>query len=385
MSLRKRACASCVAAKRKCDLAFPTCHRCAQRSLACRYPYPPLTLSRDDQLDENTLSPAEATNGNTVAGLHPSVEAVIGSDNARHLDHTWALVDEFSISPTEPNPEYDAYTQQTPWPVSFDRRILEFYPRVEDYETWQFCVMTLRTQIDAFLRHGTAFFTHPSADSRSDLLPPLRAAYGVCAAYKLRKDAAFPFCTQLLKTEVDGLIAGQPPDLLQDGLAELCAILLYYIIAVFGGASVTTSLVEQTERLLAQRTAHIESLELATRQSTATLVEIGLESADEALGLWHACDSARKVVVVSYLAREIRHVLRWKTCYLLRQIVALPVSRQYMNSPVSANSMGLLASARWRDIVTYDQFVRDWEAGELGMADEFAYFLISACKGVGAM
>ncbi|KAG2421455.1 hypothetical protein HFD88_005430 [Aspergillus terreus] len=359
MSLRKRACASCVAAKRKCDLAFPTCHRCAQRSVACRYPYPPLTNS---QQDEDALYPAEPANSTT----------------AGNLDNIWALVDDFSLSPTEPSPE-------PLWPVSFDRRILEFYPRVEDHATWQFCVTTLLTQIDAFLHHGTAFFMHPSADSRGDLPPPLRAAYGVCAAHKLRKESALPFAQQLLETEVDGLIARRPPAVLQDGLAELCAILLYYIIAVFGGTAVTSGLAEQIETLLALRTVHVESLELATRQSTATLVEVGLVSADEARGLWHACDSARKVVVVSYLAREIRHVLRWKTCYLLRQIVALPVSKPYVDPPDPGDSTGPLISTRWRDVVTYDQFVRDWEAGELRLVDEFAYLLISACKGVGAM
>lgn len=35
---RRKSCEACRAAKRRCDLALPTCFRCSQRGLACAYP-----------------------------------------------------------------------------------------------------------------------------------------------------------------------------------------------------------------------------------------------------------------------------------------------------------------------------------------------------------
>lgn len=35
---RRKSCAACIKAKRRCDFAVPACLRCSQRNLACQYP-----------------------------------------------------------------------------------------------------------------------------------------------------------------------------------------------------------------------------------------------------------------------------------------------------------------------------------------------------------
>lgn len=43
---RRKSCQACKKARRRCDLARPTCQRCAQRNIHCHYPYaPPLRES----------------------------------------------------------------------------------------------------------------------------------------------------------------------------------------------------------------------------------------------------------------------------------------------------------------------------------------------------
>ncbi|KAJ5826010.1 hypothetical protein N7474_003148 [Penicillium riverlandense] len=402
MSLRKRACSSCVAAKRKCDSAFPACHRCAQRSLTCHYPFPlPRIFQDDEQNDlrvEDMLMPSlvalrdlqtDSTIGNPATGfcyteksLFESQVSSILSDNLASSDES--VADELfipSTTETLSRSGYDHSCNGTQWPVSFDRRILEFYPRVDDKKTWAFGVKTLLNQVDVFLRTGSAFFIHPQAQTENNLLPPLRVAYGVCSSYRLRAESEFPFFQQLLENEIENLMTLRSPDTLQELVAELCAMLLYYVIIHFGGTQQRGKLADKSETFLAQHTARVESLELATRQSTATLIEAELLSDEEVLNLWHLCESARKVVMVSYLAREIRHVLRFKTCYLLRHIVALPVSKKLIFVPGNKYGTGHTSSAQWQDVVSYDRFVRDWEDGRRGVADEFTYFLISMCKG----
>ncbi|KAJ5623739.1 hypothetical protein N7510_000048 [Penicillium lagena] len=406
MSLRKKACSSCVAAKRKCDSAFPACYRCAKRSLTCHYPYSPPRIFREDQQNdlgkEDMLRPSlvalrdlqtESANGNPLIGLRYTEKSLfesqansIFSDTLISSDESAA--DELSIpSNTETlnGSGYDYGCNGTQWPVSFDRRILEFYPRVDDKKTWAFGVKTLLNQVDIFLRTGSAFFIHPQAQTEHNLLPPLRAAYGVCSSYRVRMESEFPFFQQLLENEIENMLALRSPDILQEQVAELCAMVLYYVLIYFGGTSQRGKLADKSETFLAQHTARVESLEIATRQSTAVLIEAGLLSNEEGLNLWHLCESARKVVMVSYLAREIRHVLRFKTCYLLRYIIALPVSKKLIFPSGDKHGTGDATSAQWQDIVSYDRFVRDWEAGELGVADEFTYFLISMCKGTDAL
>lgn len=302
------------------------------------------------------------------------------------LDET--AIDEIVASHTTETPDeldYDNTWYDTQWHVSFDRRILEFYPRVDDKETWAYGVRTLLGQVDIFLQTGSAFFTHSEAGSENRLTPPLRAAYGVCSSYRLRAGTQFPFYQQLLENEVENLLSSRSSYTLQEKVAELCAMLLYYIIINFGGTLQRGQLAEKSEALLAQHTARVESLELATRQSTTTLIQAELLSKEEGLSLWHACDNARKVVVVSYLAREIHHVLRHKTCYLLRHIVALPVSKNSTCTASRSHGTEDDAHAQWQDVGSYDGFVRDWEAGELGVADTFTHFLIATCKGINAL
>jgi hypothetical protein len=38
---RRKSCQACKKARRRCDLARPTCQRCAQRNIHCHYPYAP--------------------------------------------------------------------------------------------------------------------------------------------------------------------------------------------------------------------------------------------------------------------------------------------------------------------------------------------------------
>lgn len=48
---RRRSCDACKLAKRRCDLAFPACFRCARRNLTCVYPGKQPAVFREPALD----------------------------------------------------------------------------------------------------------------------------------------------------------------------------------------------------------------------------------------------------------------------------------------------------------------------------------------------
>lgn len=52
---RRKSCEACKIAKRRCDLAFPACLRCARRNLTCVYPGKQPTAFQDPALDVFSL------------------------------------------------------------------------------------------------------------------------------------------------------------------------------------------------------------------------------------------------------------------------------------------------------------------------------------------
>ena len=160
-------------------------------------------------------------------------------------------------------------------------------------------------------------------------------------------------------------------------------MLLYYVMAIFGGTIHRQAFLDKSEILLARQTALVETEELSTRQTTTILAQTGLLSVEEKRSQWLLCESARTVIVFSYLAREIRHVLRFGTCYL-RNLIALPISNMSPDVIEHETDESNINFHQSRDIVTYDEFVHYWETGNLSRTDELAYLLVAACKGIEA-
>jgi hypothetical protein len=269
--------------------------------------------------------------------------------------------------------------------ISFDRRILEFWPRLHDTETWRFCVTSLLSHVDIFVRTGSSFFVHSSVYGRNvDLPPSLRHAYSICCSYKVRTEAECPFVERILENEIETISHQQPATTLKDNLALLQTMLLYYIMVIFGGAIHRQTFVDKSEILLAHQTALVETEELSTRQTMTILTKTGLLSVEEMRSQWLLCESARKVIVFSYLAREIRHVLRFGTCYLLRNLIALPVSNMLPDVGEHGTDASNIDFYQSGHIVSYDEFVHYWETGNLSRTDEFSHLLVAACKGIDA-
>lgn len=169
MSLRKKACRACVSAKRKCDSAFPICQRCSRLVLTCVYPYMP-----PQPIGNPSASPRHK-NGE-FRGLQFRNEPLIRrqyvdenlTNNSGNREEVFVetpvnFVSNFSFNEIEATPLFGTSTQAgdvSPitngtgleyrhdpstydCSISFDRRILEFWPRVHDTETWKFCITSL--------------------------------------------------------------------------------------------------------------------------------------------------------------------------------------------------------------------------------------------------
>ncbi|XRM43586.1 hypothetical protein ABZX51_006750 [Aspergillus tubingensis] len=382
MSLRKSSCLSCVAAKRRCDLERPTCARCRKKNAACQYPYPPPQNTQDQIANVSTASDSQFLGVSDImivdscidrsTILYPGEEYVDPllwfPDGPTSPAQAWAIEPDEWLSNTR---AIDGLSSSLL--PRLERRVLEFWPRVNDTQTWRFCIRTFLGYVDHFLNTGTLPLIESSTDSKRELSPILREAYGVCAAYRTCQHATQPFYLQLLKAGVSNAgMSNLPRAELQDQLDHLQALILYFILFLAGGVG-DQSLFIQLDYKLAQGTADLERRELELRHTTSPS---HLKSRD-------ICENARRLILVSYLVRAVHAVVHFHRCDFIKYLAGLPVSTQlYTNLYFGSLDEGQLTTQPASRIVSYDELVGVWEQGELLHVDDFKFLLLVACKGL---
>ncbi|BCS05393.1 Zn(II)2Cys6 transcription factor domain-containing protein [Aspergillus luchuensis] len=383
MSLRRTSCLSCVAAKRRCDLERPTCARCRKKNAVCQYPYPPPQNTQDQIANVSTTSDSGILEVSDIMSVDSCIDrSTILYPGEEYIDPLlW-----FPDGPTSPAQgwavEPDEWSSKTraidglslsSLLPRLERRVLEFWPRVNDMQTWRFCIRTFLGYVDHFLNTGTLPLVESSTDSKGGLSPILREAYGVCAAYRTCQHAAQPFYLQLLKAGVSNAgMSNLPQAELQDQLDHLQALILYFILFLAGGVG-DQSLFIQLDYKLAQGTADLERRELELRHTSSP-------SHLKSRGL---CENARRLILVSYLVRAVHAVVHFHRCDFIKYLAGLPVSTQsYTNLYFGSLDEGQLTTQSASRIVSYDELVGVWEQGELHHVDDFKFLLLVACKGL---
>ncbi|GIK06645.1 hypothetical protein Aspvir_002295 [Aspergillus viridinutans] len=403
MSLRKTSCRACVAAKRRCDHEAPSCSRCRKKSIACHYPYPPpqakgdQTLALDSQIESRFELGPTASGSRELAPVEDWIEQFTIADQGDNLlNPMWFLEGPITSGQGLGIPQgasgwlalpssADSFTSALP---RLERRVLEFWPRVHDSETWGFCMSTFLGYVDHFLDTGALSFLGPLLDHSSDLPPLLREAYGVCAAYRACKHAKKPFYHQLLNAGVNNMSLSTPtPSDLQGQLDRIQALVLYYILFLAGGIN-DKPLLRQLHRMLAQGTADLERMELASRQTAQYKTQSGSHHSESHLNDWLLCESARRLIMISYLVRAVHSVIQSQRCDYIKYLAGLPVStksyaelcwEEFIHEREQSSAKSISG------VISYDEFVRDWEQGGLVQVDEFRHLLLVACKGLGSV
>ncbi|PYI01599.1 hypothetical protein BO78DRAFT_401226 [Aspergillus sclerotiicarbonarius CBS 121057] len=392
MSLRKTSCLSCVAAKRRCDLGLPSCARCRKKNAACQYPYPPPHNANDQILPPEARLDSSNASDSTGAEL----DGVILVDSC--IDRSTAAYPEEGF--LDPLWWPDLLKETTEWlPLTsaiggassalprLERRVLDFWPRVHDTETWRFCIQTFLGYVDHFLNTGTLPLVESLPNHQEGPPPILREVYGVCAAYRTCQHATRPFYLQLLKTGVNNASASTLLHTeLQDQLDNLQALILYYILFLAGSVS-DQSVFVQVDSMLAQNTADLERTELEIRQTSREMSWLNPE--DSSGDYWKnrvLCENARRLIMASYLVRAVYAVVYFHRCDFIKYLAGLPVSTQSdTDLCLEGDIDGQNPVESVSGLVSYDEFVSVWEQGGLFHMDEFRYLLLVACKGLGTV
>ncbi|GKZ24251.1 hypothetical protein AbraIFM66951_002290 [Aspergillus brasiliensis] len=234
---RRKSCEACKIAKRRCDLAWPACFRCARRNQICVYP------GRQPQgMDLEATSLAMNLVEDNMLPVYAEAQCV--TDVSLHLP------DVASSCPLElPNPETEvvnllaqcpplqpseiSLTQDDPsTSVIKTRSSLSISAIVT--ERLQFGMDVLKQAPKMMVLENQTPWCHRQL--YKDGMPrSMQDALACCALYMARNEINAPVILSSFRTRIDDLLASPPPSTALEALAHTQSLILYQIMRLFDG------------------------------------------------------------------------------------------------------------------------------------------------------
>ncbi|KAK2010726.1 hypothetical protein LZ32DRAFT_362977 [Colletotrichum eremochloae] len=273
--IKQKACIACTESKRRCDKGAPSCSRCDDRDIDCRYPVtkrrrPPLQPQGPfpdplvQQPDLNTLT-------DTLEFDASSLEAGIWSMPWTSLDFTPAsqpasLFTALQFPPAKgpPQPTAQTHTPQhstssvasslaeSKWFLAPSTWLIDHCPPPAP-DSYPVAVMTnfnrgLQAWTRRWVMEGHNPFIHRSLYAERDHLPVcIQDAFTAASAYYTKTPLNETFVYRILDARVAALVASQPAAVgddslsaamldTRDHLARVHALLVYTVIRLYDGS-----------------------------------------------------------------------------------------------------------------------------------------------------
>lgn len=319
----RKACAQCATAKRRCDLASPSCYRCNVRSLECQYPtavsltdltsepYPGHAARLVDQdnlgasVEGDVLDPMDA---HPSFGLDADTSEPTASFTNYEID--WADVmeniDHFLVpdiverndSPRNSAMAGDIYQERIVYTV----KQLKSYPSL-------------------FARQGQTPFIH-SHLWRDTLPRAIQDVLGACALYGEKGQTNQPLVFGVITAAADRLINDyQLVGITATAqLAAVQALILYQIIRLFDGDIRQRADAERANPTLKDWTRQLQDRMQRTEDPSPSVDSTSRKPpvTSVATGSWHNwvfAESLRRTVIVSHMLQALFSFLKngWQT------------------------------------------------------------------------
>ncbi|CAM1501812.1 Fc.00g037960.m01.CDS01 [Cosmosporella sp. VM-42] len=236
---RRKSCAACIKAKRRCDFAVPACLRCSQRRIACQYPNRPpreqsCSTPQTPDLMQGMLT-ADALTPATLGGGADDFNTVVASIDSDFNDLT-----SFEL------PLDDATLDLIHQPSMLAP------PASKGFELSQAITLRLQWAIDEMRRAPTTMVLEmqtPWSHSclyKDEMPRSMQDAHAACALYLAKNRVNAPVIFRSIESRVQDLLAAPDPVAPRDCLAHTQALLLYSIIRLFDGDIAARASAERT-------------------------------------------------------------------------------------------------------------------------------------------
>lgn len=265
---RKKSCAACIKAKRRCDFAVPACLRCSQRQIQCEYPsrtpQAKVKASGHVALEPAPLQdmavPDGALGDDCTEGAKPMAcqfgsTAIVDEEAGQQSMHGF-LSDLATLDYGPESHDYDVVQQPSmltaPATKGLHDRLTEVVARRLQFSLDQIqkaprtMVMEMQTPwshpllyADSMPRsmQGTraSLFVVIGSNAANKMYNKKLDALSSCALYLAKNQANTPVILRCIESRVQDLLCEALPTTPIDSLAHTQALLLYHIIRLFDG------------------------------------------------------------------------------------------------------------------------------------------------------
>ncbi|KAL2065991.1 hypothetical protein VTL71DRAFT_2062 [Oculimacula yallundae] len=334
---RRKACAGCVKAKRRCDLTLPACSRCINRNISCSY---------------NDTKFAICEQANTVPP-EPQITQIIP---------TWPIIP--FTPPPEPIVELDL-DMNLGYESIFSSPYASFpFPQLVVTDPFQieYCVSELQRSIETLVLEGRTPFIHP--DLYSDSMPDVyQDLLGVCSFYLQRTPQNYAMVIRMMDAKLKKLAEATKCIVkLGQWLLNVQALIMYQIIRLFDGDAQQRRNAEKDMKSLS---AWTETLQAESSEAVRTTVAPSCN--------WIMFESVRRTLMVSWLLRGIFRSITDGVCDVVPLLARLLVSED------SEAWEGTPSTVENQKLVTYPDYVTRWNLGQVKKVNLYEMILLRAC------
>ncbi|KAH8705881.1 hypothetical protein BGW36DRAFT_393360 [Talaromyces proteolyticus] len=285
---RRKSCMACAKAKRRCDLALPTCSRCSTRQLNCHYPF---------------LNHGHASSGNrSPLDLHSFDGLVSMPMTQQHQQH-----------PLPPPPRFDIYGVDDITllvPPTFPPLPPDVMSRIG------FALTQLLDAPRIMVLENQTAWCHPLL-YRNGMPQSMQDAYSCCSLHLTRNAANSATITSIIESRIAGLLASEQPDSPLECLARVQALILYQTIRLFTddvSCRMAAELAMPSFRLavaaLLRHTCFEDTLSLSDVPRRALIVNRSSSPEENLWYTWIFDESTRRTMLLSNFLTRIWEILR---------------------------------------------------------------------------
>ncbi|UKZ67457.1 uncharacterized protein TrAtP1_008616 [Trichoderma atroviride] len=319
---RKKSCAACIKAKRRCDFAVPACLRCSQRRIQCEYP------SRT--LPTKVRAPSHAANGPVPLQDAAVLDGASGDDCSGGAETIAG-----QLRPTAAG-ELQEPGQYRFKPIPYNFEALDYVAGRQGHDVihqpsmlaapttrgfqdglneivakrLQFSLDQIHKAPKTMVMETQTPWSHPLL--YADSMPrSMQDAHASCALYVAKNRANAPVIFRCIESRVQDLLCEPIPTTPIDSLARTQALLLYEIIHLFDGDISARALGERIIPFL--ETSTIGLLAHVTFDTEANysdpFSECSLATLSDLWKDWTFQESARRTLLFAFFFMQAYRVL----------------------------------------------------------------------------
>ncbi|KAL7916566.1 hypothetical protein GGI35DRAFT_473840 [Trichoderma velutinum] len=321
-ALRRRACIPCTSSKRRCDMARPSCERCLDKQVACRYSSARLYARRGIKSKPSGVTEPEASLNSPLSALFESGDDECdGSYNDGNYPRS---VDATNLSDSAP-----WFLQVEHWVIHHHENRPSPPPYVRSSAVRQY-IRCVKQWLQQWVECGHCPMIHKSLFANTKLPPCLQDAYAALAVYSFKNEQNEDFVMQHIEDKANSLLQEHSAhqDLLVDPyvspsplttvqhLARVLSLIIYQFIRLFDGNIRHRAQAEKHIPLLKSWTCQLWSsvnIDVTVQNTFGGDYLVTQENADATVKLWRIwllMESVRRAWKVSTYMRCIYYVFR---------------------------------------------------------------------------